>query len=198
MTVTVDSETLPVDELGLTTFGDVLTHIKNGNRLVTQLLIDGNAPDLAHVPQLRARSLIGNTIFIETIAPYEIALQVIQHINRQMDEAETSREAAIDFLSTNAPNKALQKLSGCFTAWQSAQQAVGQLGQLLQVDLNLVIVDGIPLPQALNNFVAQLRTLREALESRDYVLLSDTLSYEIGQTIAQWRDALTQMRAMVE
>ena len=46
MTVTVDSETLPLDELGLYTFGDVLTHIKEQNRLVTHVLIDGRPPDL--------------------------------------------------------------------------------------------------------------------------------------------------------
>lgn len=198
MTVTVDSETLPLDELGLYTFGDVLTHIKEQNRLVTHVLIDGRPPDLENVPQLRARNLNGQTVYIETSAPQQIALEVLREIERQMDEAEISRETAIDHLAENLPNKALQKLSGCFTAWQAAQQAIKQVAQLLRVDLDRIQVGSVTLTQALANFASQLRMIRESLESRDYVSLSDILSYEIGQTVAQWRDALTQMRAIVD
>ena len=83
-------------------------------------------------------------------------------------------------------------------AWQAAQQAIKQVAQLLRVDLDRIQVGSVTLTQALANFANQLRMIRESLESRDYVSLSDILSYEIGQTVAQWRDALTQMRAIVD
>ncbi len=197
MTVTVDSETLPVEQLGLATLGDVLSHLQTQNRLVTQVLIDGCEPDLQHVPQLRKRTLSGHTVFIETTAPREIALDVLDQIDRQMDQADVARVSAIDHLTAGEPNKALQKLSGCFSTWQSAQEAIEKIAQLLRVDLNMIRVDDITLTEALQAFADQLKSIREALETRDYVLLADTLQYEVGQTVRQWRDALAQFRDIV-
>ena len=195
MTVTVDAEVLPAAELGLSTLGDVLTHVSGRNRLVTQVLIDGREPDIDHVPNWRRRPLLGHTVFIQTHAPADIAAEVLDEVARQMDEAEASREKAIADLHANAANLALQKLSGCFTAWQAAQQAIGQVAKLLKVDLDRVRVQDITLAEALGNFAGQLRDLRDAIEGRDYVTVSDVLTYEIGRTIGQWRDALTQLRA---
>ena len=47
MSVTVDDELLPADEMGLQTVGQVLAHLQKENRLVVQVLIDGHEPDLA-------------------------------------------------------------------------------------------------------------------------------------------------------
>jgi hypothetical protein len=197
MTVTVDSEPLPVEQLGLATLGDVLGHLQSQNRLVTQVLIDGREPDLEHVPQLRRRPIIGHTIFIETTAPQQIAIEVLDQVEQQMDAADAACAAAVDHLGANDPAKAMQKLSGCFSAWQSAQQAIEKVAQLLRVDLDAIRVDDITLSAALQAFAGQLRAIREALESRDYVALTDTLQYEVGQTVRQWRDALAQLRAIV-
>lgn len=197
MSVTIDSEPLPAEAMGLKTIGDVLAHVQTQNRLVTHVLIDGEQPDLARVPALRKRSLRGHVVYIETTEPREIALQVLNAIETQMTDAEAGRTAAIDHLGAGEPNEALKKLSGCFTTWQAAQEAIGKVSQLLRVDLDRVIVDGVSLNTALQNFAEQLRTIRQSLESRDYVTLSDVLHYEIGATVKQWRDALTQLRAIV-
>lgn len=194
MTVTVDTEILPAEDLGLSTLGDLLTHVVNKNRLVTQVLIDGKAPDLDHVPQWRGRPLLGHTIYIETHSPIDIATDVLNEIGRQMDAAEVSREQAIDDLHAAAPNKALQKLSSCFSTWQAAQQAIGQVAKLLKINLDQVRVQDATLASALTDFASQLRDVRDAIESRDYVTLADVLTYEIGRTISQWREALGQLR----
>jgi hypothetical protein len=197
MTVTVDTEVLPAEELGLSTLGDVLCHVSARNRLVTQVLIDGQAPSLDHVPLLRGRSLIGHTIFIETHAPDEIAADVLDTIAKQMNDAEAAREKAVDDLHAGSPNKALERLSGCFTVWQAAQQAMGQVAKLLKIDLDRVRVEDVTLAVALTTFAEQLRTIRAALEDRDYVTLADVLTYEVAGTVRQWRDALAQLRAAV-
>jgi hypothetical protein len=197
MTVTVDTEVLPATELGLSTLGDLLTHVSNRDRLVTQVLIDGQAPDLDRVPQWRGRSLNGHTIFIETHSKAGIAIEVLDEITRQLNEADEAREKAVDDLHASVPNKALQKLSGCFTAWQTAQTAIGQVSKLLKVDLERVRVQDITLAAALTNFAEQLRMVRDSIESRDYVTLADVLTYEMAQTISQWREAISQLRQSV-
>src|ERR1700722_14470369 len=46
MSVTVDQELLAAEELGLATVGQVLAHLQSDDRLVVNLLIDGQQPDL--------------------------------------------------------------------------------------------------------------------------------------------------------
>src|SRR5438046_1443699 len=62
MSVTIDHETLAVESLGLNTVGQVLTHVSRGNRLVVNLLIDGQQPDLALITQIRQSKLIKSSL----------------------------------------------------------------------------------------------------------------------------------------
>jgi len=197
MDVQVDSRTLAFNELGLETVGDVLQHLKTSNRLVTHVTIDGQAPDLGSMKQVRRQALRGHTVFFETTEPKRIVDDVIDEIERQMDLAEQTRELAINHLAANEPHKALQKLSGCFTTWHAAQETIDKVAQLLRVDLNLVRIQDVTLQQSLEHFAVQLKAIRQAVEARDYVSLADILQYEIGRTVSQWRDALVQLKSIV-
>src|SRR3954465_11230817 len=65
MFVTVDHEPLEIQELGLMTVGQVLSHVQRENRLVVNLLIDGEEPDLDTLGTVKRSPLAGHTLFIE-------------------------------------------------------------------------------------------------------------------------------------
>lgn len=197
MPVTVDSQPLQTEQLGFLTVGDVLAYLQDKNRLITNVLIDGRSPDFGRIPALRGSPLAGHSVFIETTEPREIALEVLGELERQMDIAEISRSEAIEHLSRNEPNKALQKLSGCFTTWQTGQESVQKVAQLLRIDLDSVKTDQRTLSDTLDSFATQLRAIRQSLEDRDFVALSDTLEYEVTDTIRDWRGAVGAMRLLV-
>ena len=88
----------------------------------------------------------------------------------------------------------MERLSGCFSTWQNAQESVLKTAQLLRIDLNAVQVAGRSLTTLLHDFTEQLRQIKSALENRDFVHLGDILDYEITQTSSQWRAALQAMR----
>lgn len=198
MVVTIDSTPLPVEQMGLTTVGQVLSHVQQQNRLVTQVLIDGLAPDLRQVPQLRKRALLGHTVFIETAEPRVVVIDVIDEVERQLATADIARNDALERLRAGEPNRALQKLSSCFGVWQHAQESIQKVAQLLRLDLARVNVGKTTLADALTGFAGQLRDIRTALENRDYVLLSDILAYEMEATTTLWREAFGQLRAVVK
>ena len=81
----------------------------------------------------------------------------------------------------------MQKLGGCFTTWQHAEESVDKVAQLLRIDLSRVIVDGTPFNLILGAFEQSLRGIKTALENRDYVGLCDILTYETTETSNQWR-----------
>src|SRR3954469_4340552 len=101
MSVTIDHEPMAAAELGMRTVGQVLSHVQRENRLVVNLLVDGCQPDLTRLGHLRASPLAGHTLFIETAAPQEMALEVIDEVDAQLREADRLKGEAVDFLHRN-------------------------------------------------------------------------------------------------
>ncbi|HEY8748330.1 MAG TPA: hypothetical protein VIM11_10170 [Tepidisphaeraceae bacterium] len=197
MSVTVDHEPLATETMGLKTVGQVLTHVQRGNRLVTNLLIDGRAPDLNGISTVRLAPLMGHTIYIETAEPREMALSVLEEVEEQLDDTDELRNDAADLLQRNQPGKAMEKLSGCFAVWQTAQESVLKVGQLLRLNLDAVRVNGQTLSSVMTHFAEQLRQIKTAIEHRDFVTLGDILAYEANETSNQWRTALAAVRDVV-
>ena len=198
MSVTVDHENLEVEALGLRTIGQVLSHVHKDNRLVVNLLIDGREPDFERLPQVRQSPVKGRTLFIETAVPREMALEVIAEVETQLREVDRLKADAVDLLrKSGGAVKAMEKLSGCFSTWQNAQESVVKVARLLRIDLDEVRVAGRTLSTLIAEFSGQLRQVRQALESRDFVTLGDVLTYEMTETSAQWRGALCAVRDVI-
>ncbi|HZK81580.1 MAG TPA: hypothetical protein VFC46_10945 [Humisphaera sp.] len=197
MSVTVDHELFAAEEIGLATVGQVLTHIQGFNRLVVNLLIDGLEPDLSLLGTVRRTPLGDHTVYIETADPRDMALEVLGEVEVQLQEAERLRLDAIGLLQRNNVERALQKLSGCFSTWQNAKESVLKTAQLLRIDLDEVNAGDRTLAQMVNDFTDQLRQIKSALENRDYVLLTDILTYEAVETNRRWSLALDGIRDAV-
>ena len=198
MSVTIDHEPLAAEKMGLKTVGHVLAHVQKGNRLVTSLLIDGEEPDLNRIGTVRQALLMGHTLFIETTDPAQMALDVLSEVEDRLGETDRLRLDAADFLQQGQPGRAMEKLSGCFSAWQTAQESVLKVSQLLKIDLESLRVSGRPLARLVDDFSAQLRQIKSALENRDFVTLGDILTYEATDTSNRWRDALAALRDHIE
>jgi len=197
MSVTVDREQLAAEQLGLHTLGQVLTHVQRDNRLVVNLLIDGLEPDLSKVDGLRKAALLGHTVYIETVEPRQMAMDVLFEVEQQLQEADRLKSEAVDLLARNNPMGAMQRLSGCFSTWQHAQESVRKTAQLLRVDLAAIRVEESSLSEFLAEFVSQLREIRSSLEMRDFVTLSDTLTYQMSRSTARWIAALEAVRSTI-
>jgi hypothetical protein len=197
MPVIVDEKTLATDELGLQTVGHVLTHLQRDRRLVVNLLLDGEQPDLTKMDLFRATPLPGHTIFIETADPRQMALDVLDDVASHLDEAESLKTGAIEFLQANQPARALEKLGACFSIWQHGQESILKTAQLLGIDLDRIEVGDRMLTQVLEEFTFQLRQIRTALQNRDFVLLADTLMYEATETTSHWRASITALRKAI-
>jgi hypothetical protein len=195
MMVTVDQSRLQADELGLQTVGQVLSHLKRSNRLVVHVLIDGQEPDLTQMAAVRRAPLNGHTVFIETTDPREMARSVLSAISQQLQDADAAKADASALLQKGQTLKAMEKLSGCFTAWQHAQQSLSGTAQLMNLNLSTIFAAGKPVSQLLEEFTQQLRDIKSALENRDFVSLSDILLYETADMATHWSPALAALAA---
>jgi hypothetical protein len=197
MSVTVDDKPLPAEQMGLKTIGQVLAHIQKHKRLVVHVLLDGQEPDLNRLAQLKAAPLMGHTLFIETTEPKRMAMEVLDEVESQLDEADRLTTAAVQLLRENSTLKAMEKLRGCFSTWQHAQESILKVAQLLRIDLAKIVVDGKPFVQVLGDFTEQLKLIKSSLENRDFVALIDTLVYEVSESSGHWRAAIRSMRSVI-
>jgi hypothetical protein len=197
MSVTIDHEPLPVRELGLQTVGQVLAHVARENRLVVQVLIDGQEPDIDEIGSVRSTLIDGRTIFIETANSAELAQNVLDEVVNQLTSAEQSKQQAADLLQQGQASKALCELGVCIRAWQHAQQSIEKVLELLRIDPGDVSVANQPLAQCLANFSLQLRQIKSSLEQRDFVTLSDTLQYETSDTTQSWLSCIDAVRRLI-
>ena len=197
MSVTVDRQPLPAAEMGLETLGQLIAHLQKDNRLVVHVLVDGQEPDLSHMGSVRKIPLSQHTLFVETADPTQLAIQALTEVDAQLGEADRLRTEASDLIVQNQNQKAMEKLSGCFSTWQHAQESVLKTAQLLRLDLANVRADGQPLTEMVREFADQLRQIKSALENRDFVQLNDILTYEAPQTTARWRGAVASLRTVI-
>jgi hypothetical protein len=197
MSVTVDDSPLGAEELGLRTVGQVLAHLKHKKRLVVHMLIDGLEPDLHRLGDVRKSPLKDHHVFIETADPRDMATDVLKQVEAQLGEADRVKNEAADLLQGNQNSRAMEKLSGCLTIWQHAQESLVKTARLVKIDLDQIIVGGQPLTDLILQFADQLKQIRSSLENRDFVSLGDVLIYETQQTSAQWRLALGELRRLI-
>ncbi|HYE17663.1 MAG TPA: hypothetical protein VEA69_04420 [Tepidisphaeraceae bacterium] len=195
--VTVDHQSMPVQEMGFETVGQVLAHLQKDNRLVVHVLIDGREPDLAEMGDLRRTPLRDHTLFVETADPRQLAGNVLKEVEEQLAEADRLRAEASELIVKGQNQRAMEKLSGCFTTWQHAQESVLKTAQLVRLDLQDVIVDGRPLSEMVGEFAGQLRSIKVALENRDFVGLNDILTYEAAETSDRWRRAVGEVGRVI-
>jgi predicted NUDIX family phosphoesterase len=197
MSITVDDRTFMPHDLGIETVGDLLTLVQKDERLITNLLIDGAEPDLSRLHILRKAPVAGHTIYVETAEPRRMAMEVLDEVDKHLDEADALKAEAIDMLSRDQVTRALERLGRCFGVWYSAQESVVKTAQLLRIDLSKITLGDTPLTDVLDQFKEQLLNIRTALENRDFVSLSDSLQYETTETTDQWRQAVQAVRAAI-
>jgi hypothetical protein len=195
MSVTVDDELLAADTLGLDTVGQVLTHVQRPGRLVVSLLIDGREPDLTQMAAVRRSPVLGRTLYIETAAPRQMALDVLADVEDQLGQVDAFRADAANLLGQDKVARAMEKLGLCLTAWQAAHEAVAKTARLMRVDLERLTVDGRPAAAVLAEFTDQLREVKQMLTDRDYVCLADLLRYEMDGAAERWSAMLNALRA---
>jgi hypothetical protein len=198
MSVVIDRQPLAVRELGLQTVGQVLAHASKDNRLVIQMLIDGQEPDVAQLGSVRATPIDGRTIFIETANSAELANTVLDEVTEQLKGAEQSKLSAAELLQQGQTTNALSQLGVCIRAWQDAQQCVTKVLELLRIDAGDVRVNHQPLEQCLANFSLQLRDIKRSLEQRDFVSLGDTLLYETADITQSWLECIEAVRGLIQ
>ncbi len=118
--------------------------------------------------------------------PRGIALEAMKQARDALAETFAGVKRAAEAHSTGDLSEAMQIIMRCLGIWSQAHEAVVQGGTLAGLDFESVRVSDRPLLEWIQDLSRQLRNLKEAIESRDHVLLGDILHYELDDTLQGW------------
>jgi hypothetical protein len=165
--------------------------LRGTERMIFGLRLDGNEVSGAHLEAALTRPIAQLTTleFITASAPQVVADALRETQKSLTDSFVTVREAS-EALSKGRLAEAMERLTDCITVWGRTHEALVNGGSLLRLDFERVAIAGRPMLDWLADLANRLREIRDAIEARDHVLLSDILHYELDETLSGWEQML--------
>ncbi len=158
------------------------------NRLIVAITCDGEEimgtamEDILDAPVSRYER-----IELTTSSACELATDLLSSLNGMLVEARDVQAQVVDLLSQGTTVRAMELLSNCFGVWNQAQQGLSRAAEALHLDLDAVTFEDKSAAAFIGELATALRNVRDALESRDYVTLSDILAYEFDGLTERWQ-----------
>ena len=135
---------------------------------------------------------------IFTSGKESLVVEALTQAATSLEETARQVEQVAALLTEGKEKEGAEVLAGCIAVWQQVHMAIDQSIRMLGIDPNELVVHGEPLLRLLAKPAEVLRQIKEALQSQDFVMLSDVLQYEFGDACEQWLDLIVQLRCEAE
>ena len=120
----------------------------------------------------------------------EVVADALQVTRRALATTYALTREASEKLAEGAIQTAMQSLIECSSTWSRVHHAVVQSCSLLAIDPAITQVAGRLLADWLREVAKMLISIRNAMQSRDYVNLGDILRYEMDDMLGGWEQML--------
>ncbi len=202
MIVTLDGEQL--DGLGSAeqTLQALIDRVRAehlGERLVVSVACDGE-PVVGDELTQRLGQPLGDVERVDLASANrrDLVVDALREVAGRLEAAQANyAETARDF-HAGKMTEAITGFAEFLTAWQLCQRVLLECSTLLGEDLTAVECAGQPVRDHLNELADKLRELRDAFESRDAVLLSDFIQYELPEICDRWQRVMAQLADHVQ
>lgn len=160
-------------------------------RLVIALSADGRNVSADQLTDVLARPMCDfQTIAMQTVTVREQIEATLQQGLEVLTDAHETRVEAADALNQGQHQTALAGIQRLLEVFRQVQQTALLAAQLLGIDLEQLRLPGASITEVLQGMKDQLGELKSGMESQDFVLVSDLLRYQLGESLDAWRSIL--------
>lgn len=179
----------------------VQTDICSGHRFVVRVTCDGQeilAEDMEETLRKPADSFGRLELFTNTKGG--LVTEAMKEAQASLEQTDRACREAGELLSQGRTVEGIEALGECLAVWQQIHDAVAKSIQLLALKTDSITIQEEPLEVVLSKPRDILTQVKEALESRDMILLADLLIYDLSDVTAQWLAIVNKLRdeAIVE
>ena len=157
-------------------------------RLVTQAIWRGELVAPEAEEQLQATTVIDPGLLeLRTCAADRVAGDLLGQVAQIFTPLQLQQSQIAEHLGAGQTSDAMRDLVRC-----------GACGRLMGWRYDQLQFADTPIEQHFGQLAEQLRSVRDALENQDLVLLGDILTYELGDTLQTWQQMLTFLAHQAE
>ncbi len=205
MHVYLDDQPFAISDLPSKTIRDIAGEIREAlepqGRILVAIFLNGQKDP---VPPAEIESTLSSLagsferVDFQSAVPQTLAREVLTQSRALVAEAAPICQQAGELLAEGQAPRAMEMLGNCFMVWTRVQDSMAKSVQLLGLDMSKLEVAGEPADELLQKFADELRQIKEALENRDYVQLSDILQYELRDVAPRWQALLDQLVEQID
>ncbi len=188
--------TLLADTVGVA-LKEAATLAGKSGRMIVEIEVDGIAwceEDLASPEHAKRQA---SEIRLASAHPAELLRDTLTHATEAVLNAEQIQRDAAKLLQANRESEGMQQLLEALSIWNAVQSAVSQGFDLRVLTRDEARAAGIDFDGAVSELDARLRSLRDAMQSKDTTAVSDCLMYEFPATARRFAEALAALALAV-
>lgn len=196
MKILLDNEALPIDgSSGSATVAHCLDaakgQLRGTDRMVFGLRFDGEEVPAAMIEESLARPVAGlKSLEFVSARASQVVADALRETQKALTDSFVGVREAAEALSKGRLAESMERLTECINVWSQTHEALVQGGSLLAIDFERLGIAGRPMIDWLGDLARRLTEIRDAIEARDHILLSDILHYELDETLTGWEQML--------
>jgi hypothetical protein len=184
------------------TMGRLISNIKSDllatGKVVLSLSVDGRAIDAEYERQICELPVEKfGELSVETADSKKLCLATLDEVHHHIAPIIDEAVRISDLLDAGKQEQALGRVISCTEVWGAIVKAVHNIAQLMQIDIDQVRAGDQSLRETLRSVVALLQTIKNHMDSRDFVGIRDTMKHEIPEVAKRFDAQLTALSRML-
>ncbi len=167
------------------------TVLNEPDAIILEIICDGDAITADNLDEALSAPL-DQYARLELISgsPRKVVADTLHASRRSIADSSELAALAANELASGDLSKGMQRLIDCVDIWSRTHEAMVSGAHLLRLDLESLVIQDRRVVEWLRQPAAKLREIRDAIESRDHVLLGDILRYEMQEFLESWDQML--------
>lgn len=197
MLVTLDGQLLRRDFAPGCTLQELIDQMRmqlDASRLVVGVAVNGqDYQDRQLEAELPQPLLPDAQVDLETADRLSVAVGALRAMAGELADAADLQTELARQMNAGQIAEGVRRIGEFVKTWQACRNVVVQCGALVGRNLLHYRFDSGTVAECLSDLVERLRSLRDALEARDIVLLTDLSHYEMPELCKKWEKLLLDL-----
>lgn len=170
-----------------------------GERVVVEIALNGHSLVTDSLErQLPAKLADADQVDLASAAPRALAVEALRETATRLSDAAQAHHRAAETLQGGRVVDAVNDFGALLNVWQDCQRTITDAAVLLREDVTTRLIDQRTIRDQFNDLAHKLREVRDAFESRDFVLLADLLEFEMPGLCRRWSELLDTLATEFE
>lgn len=167
--------------------------LRDSGRVVVDVRLDGVALDGEELDRRMDEFVGDGELCLHTADPRDLSRSTLEMLLAQFDEVACNQKEIADLINRDELSEAMTRFADVMEKWRQSQEAIRNAAGLVEIDLGGLDVEGGTAIRVIEQVIERLKTMRDAIEARDFVGLADVLSYEGPDLVERWQKLILRI-----